>query len=110
LDGTEYKDDNMIKKIKYLFDYFKYLKNPFSALLFKFGQKKEVELKIKSTNKTVKVNDVDILNNFMSRIPNIQIDKHSEFMEYINDVCEDKEVVKINGINFINILNKNFKK
>ena len=100
----------MIKKIKYLFDYFKYLKNPFSALLFKFGQKKEVELKIKSTNKTVKVNDVDILNNFMSRIPNIQIDKHSEFMEYINDVCEDKEVVKINGINFINVLNKNFKK
>ena len=60
MDGTEYKDDNMIKKIKYLFDYFKYLKNPFSALLFKFGQKKEVELKIKSTNKTVKVNDVDI--------------------------------------------------
>ena len=41
----------MTNKIKYLSDYFKYLKNPVSALLFKFGLKKEIELKIKNTDK-----------------------------------------------------------
>ena len=46
----------------------------------------------------------------MARIPDIQIDKYSRFIEYINEVYADKEVVKINGINFINVLNENFKK
>lgn len=35
---------NMVSRITYFLEYFKYLKNPISCLLFKFGLKKEVKV------------------------------------------------------------------
>ena len=59
----------MIMKLKYLFDYFKYLKNPFETLKFKFGFSDNCTIKIKNCDSTVNLNNVKSLNHLMANLP-----------------------------------------
>lgn len=98
----------MFNKVTFLIEYFKFLKNPFEALQFKFGLKKECIIKIKNTNLKIKLRHVESLNKLMKRIPTTNTEKYYELIEYIADIENNKEVVKIGGINYINIYNKSF--
>lgn len=97
-----------MKKLNYLFDYFKFLKNPISALMFKFGFKKECEIKLKNSNVSVKLTSISSLNRLMIQLPITINKKYAELSKYIKDIDDDKEVVVIDDINYVNIYNKNF--
>ena len=99
----------MFKKISFLKDYFKYLKNPISALLFKFGFKKEYEIKIKNTNNNLLIETKNALNRLMNLISTVKPYKYPELLEYIEKIDKNAEIVKINDIDYINIYNNNFK-
>ena len=99
-----------MSKIKYLIDYFKYLKNPISALLFKFGIKKECEIKIKTTDKKINLKTVPSLNRLMFLLISAQTEKYDELIKYIKSIDENKDTVVINDINYKNIYNTDFKK
>ena len=99
-----------MKKLNYLFDYFKFLKNPISALMFKFGFKKECEIKLKNSNVSVKLTSISSLNRLMIQLPITINKKYAELSKYIKDIDDDKEVVVIDDINYVNIYNNNFVK
>lgn len=96
-----------MKKIRNFIEYFEYLKNPFEALQFKFGIKKECEIKIKNTNYTIKLNNIIALNRLMNSLPAVKKEKYPEFLEYIKDINNNK-VTEIDNIKYINIYNNNF--
>lgn len=90
----------MFKKIGYALDYFKYLKNPVSCLLFKFGFKKDIIVKIKNSNYSLKINNVGVLNVVMTAIENYWDNK--DFMDFINSLYDGEDVVNIEGIKIFN--------
>ncbi len=98
----------MLMKVKYLFDYFKYLKNPFEALKFKFGFSDNCTIKIKNTDSVVNLKNVNSLNRLMARLPTVKKDKVPSFLIYIQNMDNDDEYLEIDGIKFINIYNSNF--
>ena len=98
-----------MKKIKYFIDYFKYLKNPISTLFFKFGFKKECEVKIKNSNEKINLKNVSTLNKLMVILTFAQKDKYSDLVKYIEYIDANDTIVVINNINFKNISNTNFK-
>ena len=100
----------MGNKITYLLDYFKYLKNPIEALKFKFGMEKIGIIKIKNTNFELKLKNVQSLNKLMNKLQTANPNKYNDLIKYIEEIDEDKEIVHIDEINYINIYNKNFMK
>lgn len=99
-----------MKKLNDLLDYFKFLKNPITALMFKFGLKKECEIKLKNSPTTVKLTSVFALNRLMNAIPYTNVEKYEELIKYIKDIDNDEEIISIDGINYYNIFNEIFKK
>lgn len=83
----------MTSKITYFFEYFKYLKNPISCLLFKFGLKKEVTIKFKNTNYELAVNSIQAINKIMSIIR--WHDYNPELGEYINKLYSGDEIFTV---------------
>lgn len=100
--------DKMFKKISYLVDYFKYLDNPLEVLKFKFGLTKSCNIKIKNTS--YEIDSVFILNRIMSRLKYLDYSKIGEYIEYLNEIEKDYEILNINGIKFLNTNNSDFKK
>lgn len=98
-----------MQKIKFLLDYFKYLKNPIEALKFKFNLKDSYKIKIKNTNESITLYKVSSLDHIMRNIHRLQKDKTSEFFRYIKDIEEDKKIVTVRNIKYINVLNSSFK-
>ena len=97
-------------KLKYLFDYFKYLRNPLTALTFKFGLKKSYTIKIKNFNAEINLTSIDTLNHIMILLPIVKNDKHKEFVKYIKDIANNEEFLVVNDIKYYNVINDNFKK
>lgn len=83
----------MTSKITYFFEYFKYLKNPISCLLFKFGLKKEVTIKFKNTNYELTVNSIRAINKIMSIIR--WHDYNPELGEYVNKLYSGDEIFTV---------------
>ena len=98
----------MIMKLKYLFDYFKYLKNPFETLKFKFGFSDNCTIKIKNCDSTVNLNNVKSLNHLMANLPKISPDKIPNFLIYVKNRDNDDKYLEIGDIKFINIYNSTF--
>ncbi len=98
----------MIKKIKYFFDYFKYLQTPFEALKFKFGFSKEYKVKLKNENHTITLYNVSSLNRLMGLVPKIKDESIVDFLNYIKTLDSDDDYFIINNIKFINIFSSNF--
>ena len=99
-----------MEKLRYLHNYFKYLKNPFDVLVFKFGLKKRCSVKIKNFDEIVNLTSIDALNRLMTILDNLQNDKVHDAIKYIKDIDNDKEFVLIDNIKFYNIYNTYFKK
>lgn len=83
----------MTSKITYFFEYFKYLKNPISCLLFKFGLKKEVTIKFKNTNYELAVNSIQAINKIMSLIR--WYEYTPEMGEYVNKLYSGDEIFTV---------------
>ena len=98
----------IIKKIKNLIEYFQYLKNPIEALLFKFGIKKECKIKIKNSDYIINLNDVSALNKLMNLLPKTKKEKYSDLKNYISNINANDKIIEIDGIKYMNILNKEF--
>lgn len=90
-----------MSKIYYLWDYFKYLKNPISCLLFKFGLKKEVTVKFRKSNKSVTITKNYIINWIMNMLSSPSEDIN--FIKYVEDLESDKEIITV--LNNIKIYN-----
>ena len=69
-----------MKKVRFLIDYFKYLKNPISALLFKFGFKKECEIKIKNSQDTIVLKTELALNRLMILLTTTKHNKYQSLL------------------------------
>ena len=100
----------VIKKLKYLVDYFKYLSNPFQALLFKFRISNETVIKVKKTNDEIIIKNISSLNRLMNRLPLVDKANMKEFLIYIKNIDDDEEILSIRGINFYNIYGSEFNK
>lgn len=98
-----------MQKIKFLLDYFKYLNNPISALKFKFGLKKECEIKIKKYDLPIKLTRVMSLNKLMNLLTKTKIEKYPQLLKYIKELDNNEEIIDINDIKYINIFNTDFK-
>ena len=98
----------MNNKIKYLLEYFKYLKNPIEALKFKFGLKKTCIIKIKNSTAELELHNVKSLNLLMTKIKITKINKYNDLMNYIKNIDEENDVVIIDDITYMNIYNKDF--
>ena len=83
----------MTSKITYFFEYFKYLKNPISCLLFKFGLKKEVTIKFKNTDYELAINSIQAINKIMSLIR--WYEYTPELGEYVNKLYSDDEIFTV---------------
>ena len=99
----------MFQKISYIKDYFKYLKNPLHALLFKFGFKKECEIKFKNYNNSIILKKETALNRLMFLLPTVKSDKYPDLLKYIKELDENSKIVTIDNIRYINTLNTEFK-
>lgn len=91
----------MLSKINFALDYFKYLKNPVSCLLFKFGLKKEVIIKPKKINKKFKTNKINVINGLMG-VLRCQEEIQPEFIEFVDELNSDKEIISWSGANILN--------
>lgn len=100
----------MANKIKFLIEYFQYLKNPIQALQFKFGLKNKCEIKLKNSDLKIELKNVKSLNRLMHQLPITFESKYDELLEYIEDIDENKKIIKIDGINYVNIYNDEFMK
>lgn len=98
----------MLKKISYLLDYFKYIENPINALKFKFGITDTCNLKIKNSNHNIVLHNVSSINALMRKLPTLSNNKMTEFLEYIKELDNNEKYVTVNGIHFVNVLNKEF--
>ena len=87
----------MASKITYFLEYFKYLRNPISCLLFKFGLKKEVIVKFKCCTNELKLSDISSLNKVMILV------RHEYFEEYFKEYISENEIITVkNGIRIYN--------
>ena len=100
----------MTNKIKFLIEYFQYLKNPIQALQFKFGLKNKCEIKLKNSNLKIELNNVKSLNKLMHQLPITIKSKYGELLNYIKDIDDNKKIIEIDNINYINIYNTEFMK
>ena len=100
----------MMEKIKYFFEYFKYLDNPFSVLAFKFSLKKECMVKIKNFNEKIDLKSIVALDTLMGGLAKVMPENYVDFIKYIKDIDNDNEFVIMDGIKFNNIHNSCFKK
>lgn len=82
-----------MSRIYYLFDYFKYLKNPISCLLFKFGYKKECTVKFRSHKRTVKLTKNVLINKIMDML--VSPSEDFDFIPFIEDVESEKEIITV---------------
>lgn len=96
----------MIKKLKNLIDYFKFIKNQMSCLLFKFGLKKEVDAEFK--NSTKKIKDVKLLNKIMSCMPSIMPEAVEDYTQFYYELFSFKEVVEWEGLNIVNLYSEEY--
>ena len=99
-----------MKKLKFLHDYFIYLKNPFVVLLFKLGLKKTCSVNIKNFDETVDLTSIHALDKLMlilSQPKNYRVD---ELIKYIKDIDDDKKFVFMDNIKFYNLYSNSFKK
>ena len=92
---------SMFEKIYYAFEYFKYLKNPISCLLFKFGFKKSVTVRLKN-NLELDLNEIKLLDHFMSTLKLVTNNKIGGYVDYFSNVDFDSKTVIVNGIEIIN--------
>ena len=90
-----------ISKLSYALEYFKFLKNPIPCLLFKFGLKDSVVVKPKNINEEFYITKVNILNGIMSVLRS-QDNISQEFIDFINELSSDKEVISWAGANILN--------
>lgn len=91
----------MFKKISYLFDYFKYLKNPFSCLFFKFGLKKRVIVRFRNSDYEMELCDVGSINRLMFYIKDIH--NLAEYDVYRKNWESDNETFSVlHGIEIYN--------
>ena len=98
-------------KLKFLFNYFKYLKNPFTVLLFKFAFKKSCTIKLKNSNVKLNLTSVGALDQLMGALPSaVKNGRFDGLVKYIKDLCNDVEVVFIDDIKYYNAYSTNFKK
>ena len=100
----------MFQKISFLIDYFRYLKNPIQVLLFKFGIKKESEIKVKNANDKLILKNETALNRLMTLLTTTKSSKYFDLFKYIEKIDENKKIITIDEINYINIYNTDFKK
>jgi len=99
----------MFQKISYFKDYFKYLKNPISALLFKFGFKKECKIKVRNSDSEINLKTENALNKLMYLLTTTKNDNYKDLFKYIKELDENKEIVTIDNIHYVNIFNTKFK-
>ena len=97
-----------MKKINDLIDYFKYLQNPFSALMFKFGLKKECQIKLKHSNEKAQLTSEDSLNKLMILLTIAKPNKYQNVVKYIEDIDNNNEITNIDDINYLNIYSTTF--
>ncbi len=97
-----------MNKINFLMEYFKYLKNPISALKLKFGIVDSCEVKIKNYDESLFIENVPILDELMWLLPAIPNSRITEFIEYFKGITNDEEFLNIEGVKYINIFNKKF--
>lgn len=86
----------MNKKIKYLLDYIKLLKNPISCLLFKFKLIDTVEVKFRKSNKKVKLTKHSVINDLMGMLP-YQEEITDEFINFIVSLNSKNEIITWNN-------------
>ena len=98
----------MIKKIKYLINYFKYLDNPVEALKFKFGLIKSCKVKLKQVNYHITLNNVSSLNELMGILPIVNKEIITDLLIYIEDIDSNSKYINIFGIKFMNVNNSDF--
>lgn len=89
----------MISKLKCFYDYFKYLKNPISCLLFKFRIKNEVLLKFKWGSQ-LKILDTYVIDRLMNFITHYEYS--DEIGQYFNYISAEGEIVSLNDIKVYN--------
>ena len=99
-----------MEKLKCLFDYFKYLKNPFTALAFKFGLKKNCLVKFKNLNGEINLTSIVALNRLMDALNIVKNDKLNDMIKYIKEIDNDSKFVHVDNIKYYNIHNSYFKK
>ena len=97
-------------KLKHFCEYFKYLKNPISALAFKFGLKKNCVVKFKNTTDEINLTSIDVLNHVMGVLPSVKSDKWDGFIKYVTGIAKDNEFVVVDDIKYYNTRNSSFKK
>ena len=100
--------ENMVKKLMYVVDYFRFLKNPIQALLFKFNFKNSYEVKVKGFSETFVLTSVSALNRLMVRLPVFDFDKTSDFINYLKMIDNDCPYVEVDDVKYINIYNSDF--
>ena len=99
-----------MEKLKYLLDYFKYLKNPFTALTLKFGLKKNCTVKFKNSDKEINLTSIVALDVLMGILHRVKNDKLNDMIKYIKEIDNDGEFVYVDNIKYYNIYNSHFKK
>ena len=99
----------MLRRINYLTDYFRHLKNPIQGLLFKFKLKKEYEAKLKNYSNTFLINEAYLLNKLMNGIVKLDENKAQAFFNHITKMINDEKYLNIDGVTFINIYNSQFR-
>lgn len=82
-----------MSRILYLWDYVKYLKNPISCLLFKYGYKKEVTVKFRGRKEEVKLTKVGHMNRLIDML--ISPSDEYDFINYMKDIESDKEIITV---------------
>lgn len=97
-------------KLKGFFYYFKYLKNPFTALMLKFGLKKNCTVKFKNSDKEINLTSIVALDMLMVILPRVKNDKLNDMIKYIKEIDNDSEFVYIDNIKYYNVYNSYFKK
>ena len=94
-----------MSRVLYVLDYIKYLKNPISCLLFKFGHKKEVTVKFRKSNEKIKVTQEKTMNKIIDSLisQNYTVE---EFLPFYKDVESKQEfITTINNIKIYNYYN-----
>ena len=92
-------------KIISLIKYFQEYKNPISALLFKFGIKKNCIIKVKDKN----INDFNftqkeiyLLNSYTLTKFNLDNHKYDDFCKFINQLTSKSKIIDAQGVKFVN--------
>ena len=89
-------------------DYFKFLKNPISCLLFKFGFKKEVYAKFKNSNKNFKITNVKVLDKIMSQTFDVMPKAIDDYVQFNQELFTFNEVITWQGVNIYNFFSEGY--